>query len=223
MSIARSCLDSSVSLFKQSMKSLSPPWGPSSQIKAHSLGRRSSRCVRPAENRKEQDGVKYWIYLILKTQKAKLLLLTSEDLKAYLCQCGKGGLVEHADAAHLLNFSWVDSLPSDGFQDIPDGCRLLKCSFEETWEHGHMGYLPLFSEIHQNCVKILSFVLLTGRLFCEVLGCGGGGVGSWLSSFFERTSLKSVRMTDTPHRYCSCLVTSGIDSFSLKKGRRQKK
>lgn len=47
-SIARSCLDSSVSLFRHSMKSLSPPWGPSSQMKAHSLGRRSSRCVKPA-------------------------------------------------------------------------------------------------------------------------------------------------------------------------------
>lgn len=59
--------------------------------------------------------------------------------------------------------------------------------------------------------------LLTGRLFCDVLGCGGGGVGSWLSSFLERTSLKSVRMTETPHRYWSCLVTSGIDSFRLQR------
>lgn len=57
--------------------------------------------------------------------------------------------------------------------------------------------------------------LLTGRLFCDVLGSGGEGVGSWLSSFLERTSLKSVRMTETPHRYWSCLVTSGIDSFRL--------
>lgn len=65
-------------------------------------------------------------------------------------------------------------------------------------------------------------ILLTGRLFCEVLGCGGGGVGSWLSSFLDRTSLKSVRMTETPQRYWSCLVTSGIDSFRLQ-GKKQRK
>lgn len=71
--------------------------------------------------------------------------------------------------------------------------------------------------------KILDYIflynsLLTGRLFCDVLGCGGGGVGSWLSSFLERTSLKRVRMTETLHRYWSCLVTSGIDSFRLQNG-----
>lgn len=51
-SMARSCLDSSVSLFRHSMKSLRPPWGPSSQMKAQSLGKRSSRCVRPAVKKK---------------------------------------------------------------------------------------------------------------------------------------------------------------------------
>lgn len=43
ISMARSCLDSSVSLLRHSKKSFSPPWGPSSQINAHSLGSRSSR------------------------------------------------------------------------------------------------------------------------------------------------------------------------------------
>lgn len=47
ISMARSCLDSSVSLLRHSRKSFSPPWGPSSQINAHSLGSRSSRYVRP--------------------------------------------------------------------------------------------------------------------------------------------------------------------------------
>lgn len=56
-----------------------------------------------------------------------------------------------------------------------------------------------------------------------MLGCGGGGVGSWLSSFLERTSLKSVRMTETPQRYWSCLVTSGIDSFRLQRTGRQRR
>lgn len=60
-------------------------------------------------------------------------------------------------------------------------------------------------------------LLLTGRLFWDVVGCGGG-VGSWVSSFLLRTSLKSVRITGMPHRYCSCLVTSGIDSFRLERG-----
>lgn len=67
-SMARSCLDSSVSLFRHSMKSLRPPWGPSSQMKAQSLGKRSSRCVRPAEKKKENEQLhnsrmfqKYWL------------------------------------------------------------------------------------------------------------------------------------------------------------------
>ena len=60
------------------------------------------------------------------------------------------------------------------------------------------------------------YSLLTGRLFCDVVGGGwGGGVGSWASSFLLSTSQKSVRMTGTPHRYCSCRVTSGMDSFRL--------
>lgn len=52
ISMARSCLDSAVSLFRHSRKSFNPPWGPSSQIKAHSLGSRSSRYVRPGKGEK---------------------------------------------------------------------------------------------------------------------------------------------------------------------------
>lgn len=50
ISMARSCLDSSVSLLRHSMKSRSPPWGPSSQINAHSLGSSSSRYVSPGNS-----------------------------------------------------------------------------------------------------------------------------------------------------------------------------
>lgn len=58
ISMARSCLDSPVSLFRHSKKSFNPPWGPSSQIKAQSLGSRSSRYVRPGkgEKPKRQGG-----------------------------------------------------------------------------------------------------------------------------------------------------------------------
>lgn len=52
ISMARSCLDSPVSLFRHSKKSFNPPWGPSSQINAHSLGSRSSRYVRPGKGEK---------------------------------------------------------------------------------------------------------------------------------------------------------------------------
>lgn len=54
ISMARSCLDSSVSLFRHSKKSFSPPWGPSSQINAQSLGSRSSRYVRPGKGEKPE-------------------------------------------------------------------------------------------------------------------------------------------------------------------------
>lgn len=52
ISMASSCLDSPVSLFRHSKKSFNPPWGPSSQINAHSLGSRSSRYVRPGKGQK---------------------------------------------------------------------------------------------------------------------------------------------------------------------------
>ena len=137
MSIAKSCLDSSVSLFRHSMKSLRPPWGPSSQMKAHSLGKRSSRCVRPAGKKISIMNIpgtfKNTVFAYIKG--IKLLILTGEYLEAYLCQCRQSRLVEHTDAAHFLNFSRVDSLPSDWFKDVSHRGRLLKRSLEEVCQH----------------------------------------------------------------------------------------
>lgn len=162
--------------------------------------------------------------------KCKTSALTGEYLESYLCQCGQSVLVEHADAAHLLNLSRVHSLPSDRLQDVPYRCRLLECSLEEVCQNTHdtpgkQMYIVMGKVIWRlsNLSTLHSLFqwwwfnhsLLTGTLFCDVLGCWGGGVCSWLSSFLERTSLKSVRMTATPHKYWSCLVTRGIDSFRL--------
>lgn len=69
--------------------------------------------------------------LLLKNVK-KLSLLTSEDLESYLCKCGESRLVEHTDAAHFLNLSWVHSFPSNWFEDVPYRRRLLKCPLEEV-------------------------------------------------------------------------------------------
>lgn len=145
ISIDRSCLDSSLSLFRHSMKSLRPPWGPSSQMKAHSLGKRSSRCVRPAEEQikcsdKLHDDLSREFRLF---KKMKLLILTCEYLETYLCQRRQSGLVKHTDAAHLLNFSRVDPLPSYWFQDVSHRGRLLKCSLEEVCQHT--------AETHKRC------------------------------------------------------------------------
>lgn len=130
MSIARSCLDSSVSLFRHSMKSLRPPCGPSSQMKAQSLGNRSSRCVRPAEKQRLNCIEIFPKYCITKKWK-NLSLLTGEDLESYLCKCGQSGLVEHTDPAHFLNLGWVHPFPSNWFEDVPDRRRLLKCPLKE--------------------------------------------------------------------------------------------
>lgn len=118
MSIARSCLDSSVSLLRHSMKSLRPPWGPSSQMKAHSLGRRSSRCVRPADKREHTASnaiVNFprFVFHNMFVKDWQALALTGQYLESYLCQCRQSTLVKHTDAAHLLNFSWVDPLSPD--------------------------------------------------------------------------------------------------------------
>lgn len=84
-SIARSCLDSSVSLFRHSMKSLRPPCGPSSQMKAQSLGKRSSRCVRPAENQRMHSDILQDVTVCLYNKEiCKILVLTGEYLESYL-------------------------------------------------------------------------------------------------------------------------------------------
>lgn len=71
--------------------------------------------------------------------------------------------------------------------------------------------------------KMMCFSLLTGRLFCNELGWGGGGgVGSWVSSFLLRTSQKRVQITGTPHKHCNCFVTNGIDSLSLERQQRER-
>lgn len=131
MSMARSCLDSSVSLFRHSMKSLRPPWGPSSQMKAHSLGNRSSRCVKPEKTTNRTGPRVIVIRYKWMTSPNIHLLPTSENLEAYLCECGQSSLVEDTDAAHFLNFSRVDSLPSDWFQNVSHWGRFLKSSLKK--------------------------------------------------------------------------------------------
>lgn len=138
MSMARSCLDSSLSLFRHSMKSLRPPCGPSSQMKAHSLGRRSSRCVRPTTREKQPELLSHDELLCIersggkKTQNGSTVRLTREYLESYLRERRQSRLVEHADAAHLLNFGRVHPLPSHWFEDVPHGGRLLKSALEEV-------------------------------------------------------------------------------------------
>lgn len=153
MSIDRSCLDSSVSLFRHSMKSLRPPWGPSSQMKAQSLGRRSSRCVRPAEKQtahseSETSSVFQNHWVMIKTN-LRFFVLTCEDLEAYLCERRQSRLVEHTDAANLLNFSRVHSLPSYWLQDVSHRSRLLKCSLEEVCQHTGEG--KTFKKLRKGC------------------------------------------------------------------------
>lgn len=135
MSMARSCLDSSLSLFRHSMKSLRPPCGPSSQMKAHSLGRRSSRCVRPTRRERQRAALSHGERLCLKKYEKKnvsTVRLTREYLEPYLCERRQSRLVEHADAAHLLNFGRVHPLPSHRFEDVPHRGRLLKSALEEV-------------------------------------------------------------------------------------------
>lgn len=103
-------------------------------MKAQSLGKRSSRCVRP--ELKEQD--QGFIPNDLKQYFQKNSVsgeLTGEYLQAYLGQRGQSSLVEHTDAAYFLDFSRVHSLSSNGFQDVPHRSRLLKRSLKKILEN----------------------------------------------------------------------------------------